>query len=157
MVITRSCRATSPRNADAQLSTGQSLRRKVRRYCLLGATNQDLARFFEVSDFTIEQWMRVRSEFSSIVKNGRAIADAEVANRLYSRTSHDTTACIFWLKNRRPADSRDKREVDHTGSVEHRFAQMKQRRELFALAEKFGLVIEHESPFDPDEEAPGYK
>jgi len=30
----------------------------------------------------------------------------------------DTTAQIFWLKNRRPEDWRDRKDVDHTGKFE---------------------------------------
>ena len=29
----------------------------------------------------------------------------------------DTTAGIFWLKNRKPAEWRDKQEVEHSGNV----------------------------------------
>jgi hypothetical protein len=29
----------------------------------------------------------------------------------------DTTAAIFWLKNRKPGEWRDKQELEHTGSV----------------------------------------
>lgn len=29
----------------------------------------------------------------------------------------NTTACIFWLKNRKPADWRDKQEVQHSGGM----------------------------------------
>ncbi|HLS07388.1 MAG TPA: hypothetical protein VK079_05485, partial [Bacillota bacterium] len=29
----------------------------------------------------------------------------------------DTTAQIFWLKNRKPAEWRDKQEIEHTGGL----------------------------------------
>jgi len=114
----------------------------ARKYCLLGATNADLANFFEVAESTIGKWLAEIPEFSDAVKEGREEADAKVAERLYARavgysnphavkifmpagasepvyapyTEHyppATAAAIFWLKNRRRADWRDK--IEHTG------------------------------------------
>jgi len=102
--------------------------------CRLGATDKDLADFFEVSELTINRWKKAHPEFCKSLKSGKILADAEVADRLYRRAlgySHDavklfnyegqivqgeyvqhyppdTTACIFWLKNRRPDQWRDK-------------------------------------------------
>lgn len=114
----------------------------ARKYCLLGATNADLAKFFEVAESTIGKWLAEIPEFSDAVKEGREEADAKVAERLYSRavgysnphavkifmpagagepvyapyTEHyppETAAAIFWLKNRRKADWRDR--IEHGG------------------------------------------
>ena len=30
----------------------------------------------------------------------------------------DTTACIFWLKNRNPNKWREKQEIEHSGEIE---------------------------------------
>ena len=80
---------------------------------------------------------RIR-EFSESIKKGKEIADAEIASSLFHRAkgySHpedkifnnqgvelvvptikhyppDTTAAIFWLKNRQKDNWRDKQEVD---------------------------------------------
>jgi hypothetical protein len=96
-------------------------------YCLLGATNDELASFLEVSARTVDDWLKVHAEFAQAVQTGRAVADAEIAHRLYQRamgydyetkkvfvyrgeavkvdhTVHmppDVGACIFWLRNRR--------------------------------------------------------
>jgi len=104
--------------------------------CLLGATDADLASFFEVNEDTINEWKKVHLEFSESIKKGKEIADAEVANKLYHRAlgyehpedkifndsgkplivptiKHyppDPTAAIFWLKNRQPGRWRDKQE-----------------------------------------------
>lgn len=109
--------------------------------CLLGATDDDLAGFFEVNVDTIHEWKKVHPQFSDSLKKGKEIADANVANRLYQRAmgyvgkttkfatfegaitdskeveEHyppDTTAAIFWLKNRQPKKWRDKQEVGFT-------------------------------------------
>lgn len=115
----------------------------ARKFCLLGATNDDLARSFEVSPATIDKWIAEIPEFSGSIKEGREVADAKVAESLYRRacgysnphavkifmpagatepvyatfTEHyppDTAAAFIWLKNRRKQDWRDKSEVDVT-------------------------------------------
>lgn len=107
--------------------------------CRLGATDKELADFFQVNEDTINEWKKVHSAFSESLKAGKAMADAEVADKLFKRATGyehkavkisanpngdehvteyveryppDTTAAIFWLKNRRPDQWRDK--TDHT-------------------------------------------
>lgn len=106
--------------------------------CMLGATDKELADFFEVTLSTISEWKVVHQEFSDALKEGKQLADAQVADSLYKRAtgySHpdvhisnyqglvtitpivkhyppDPTSMIFWLKNRRPDLWRDKREED---------------------------------------------
>ena len=114
------------------------------KFCLLGATNDDLAAMFEVSSRTIDNWIASVPAFSAAVKAGREVADATVAERLYARavgfshpavkifqsggvplevpyTEHyppDTTACIFWLRNRRRQDWREKVEHEHNAATD---------------------------------------
>lgn len=107
--------------------------------CLLGATDKELAEFFSVSEQTINSWKKKHPEFLESLKKGKNLADANVASRLYNRAigysckatkfatsdghitdskeyiEHyppDTTAAIFWLKNRQPEKWRDKKEID---------------------------------------------
>lgn len=56
-------------------------------YCLLGCTNERLASLFDVSVFTIEEWQRQYPEFSRAIKEGREIADANVAKSTYNRAT----------------------------------------------------------------------
>lgn len=110
-------------------------------YCLLGAIDADLARFFEVDEDTIYEWKKAYPEFAEALKNGKEAADARVAAALFKRatgyeipaekvfqyrgeivkaetTEHippDTTAASWWLKNRRPQDWHDKHEVELSG------------------------------------------
>lgn len=107
---------------------------QAEKLCRLGATDKDLADFFEVSERTINNWKSDHPEFLQSIKAGKTLADAEVADRLYQRAlgySHesekvfqyrgqvvraksrehyppDTTAAIFWLKNRQPDKWRDR-------------------------------------------------
>lgn len=106
---------------------------------LLGATDPELADFFQVAVSTISRWKVMHAEFSEALKLGKEAADERVAQSLYHRAlgySHpdtdirvvdgqiiktemikhyppDTTAAIFWLKNRRKEEWRDKVDVDH--------------------------------------------
>jgi len=113
----------------------------ARNYCLLGATNEHLACFFDVTSRTVDNWIATHPEFGAAVKEGRAIADARVARGLYDRavgydhtvertvwhygrerklsdTVHqppDIRACIFWLRNRQPRYWNGRGEVKPDG------------------------------------------
>jgi len=51
--------------------------------CLLGATDKQLADFFEVNTDTIYAWKKIYPEFSESIKRGKSMADAKVAESLY--------------------------------------------------------------------------
>lgn len=53
--------------------------------CLLGATDQELADFFEVNIDTIHEWKHSKKGFSDSVKKGKIIADADVAKSFHKR------------------------------------------------------------------------
>ena len=112
--------------------------------CLLGATDAELADFFQVDEATVHRWKIERPEFYESITRGKQIADANVADRLYQRalgysheavkifmpqgaerpvyapyTEHyppDTPAASLWLRNRQPAKWRDRQEHQHTGA-----------------------------------------
>lgn len=112
---------------------------QARKLCLLGATDADMAEFFEVTESTINKWKLDHKEFSESLKKGKTLADATVADRLFKRATGyeheavkifnnggeamevpfierfapDTTAAIFWLKNRQSASWRDKQQIEH--------------------------------------------
>lgn len=96
--------------------------------CKLGATDRDLAELFSVSEVTLNSWKIQFPKFLKSLKQDKSVADARVERSLYQKAcgySHeeddirvvenqivitptikhyppDTTACIFWLKNRMP-------------------------------------------------------
>jgi hypothetical protein len=102
-----------------------------------GFTDQELADFFGVVRSTISLWKKEHPEFSDALKLGKEAADRKVERSLFERAtgySHpdthfsayegivtetpttkvyppDTTAAIFWLKNRKPDEWRDRQEV----------------------------------------------
>jgi hypothetical protein len=118
---------------------------QARKFCLLGATDQELADFFEMDVRTIYDWKRTKPEFSKAIMRGKMQADAEVAAKLYERAcgyTHgavkiyraddgsvikvpytveyppDTQAASLWLRNRQPRLWRDKHEIDVTDAGE---------------------------------------
>lgn len=106
-------------------------------YALLGATDAQICGFFGVAGSTFEDWKIRHPALPESLKNGRADADGKVAKSLYQRAigynrhtvkifMHDgvpihvpivehcppeTTAMIFWLKNRQPHLWRDRKEL----------------------------------------------
>jgi hypothetical protein len=57
------------------------------RLALLGLTNPELAEFYDVSLTTITRWVKNKQEFRRILKKGREVADADVANSLRREAS----------------------------------------------------------------------
>jgi len=53
--------------------------------CLLGATDKELADFFDVVEDTINEWKKRYENFSVSIKRGKTIADSNVADKLYQR------------------------------------------------------------------------
>jgi hypothetical protein len=118
---------------------------QAERLCKLGLIDEELSAFFEVTVATLNNWKKVHPEFFASIKRGKLEADGDVAEKLYHRATGythdavkifadpksgseqiikykehyppDTTACIFWLKNRQPAKWRDKVEQAITGDL----------------------------------------
>jgi hypothetical protein len=87
-------------------------------YCLLGAKDKQIADFIGVTESTFYLWKTQIPRFSEALKSGRENADAKVARALYKKAlDGDTASCIFWLKNRRPEDWRDQRDLRHSGMI----------------------------------------
>lgn len=117
--------------------------KQAEKICLLGATDEFLADYFEVAVSTLQKWKLDFPKFSDAIKKGKQDADLKVAESLYNRAcgySHkeekvfnnqgeivthetikhyapDPTALIFWLKNRQPKVWRDRQEIDMNAKV----------------------------------------
>lgn len=107
--------------------------------CKLGATDQQLADFFGIERNTIYSWQNKYPDFSCALKDGKGIANNRVERSLYHKAvgyefdeemafmykgeiiphtvrKHvppSDTSMIFWLKNRKGDEWRDKRDVNH--------------------------------------------
>ena len=79
------------------------------RLSLLGMTDGQMAKFFEVAHSTLSLWKLEHEEFSDALKKGKEYADGKVASALFTKAvDGDVTAQIFWLKNRQPGLWRDR-------------------------------------------------
>ena len=74
-----------------------------------GLTDEQLAEKMEISPSTLYEWKVKYPEISEALKKGKEVVDYQVENALLNKAlGGDTTAQIFWLKNRRPDKWRDK-------------------------------------------------
>lgn len=86
--------------------------------CLNGATDAELAEEFDVDVRTIYRWKHKHPEFCQALSIGKNEVDVRVERALYQKAvAGDTTAMIFWLKNRRRDQWRDRVDVNHSGNL----------------------------------------
>lgn len=82
-----------------------------------GLTDEQIAKNIGITVSTFYEWKKKYSGISESIKKGKEVVDYEVENALLSSALEgNTTAQIFWLKNRRPDKWRDKQkeETDKT-------------------------------------------
>ena len=85
--------------------------RQVESLAALGLTDEDIALVLGIGERTLERYKK-DPDFWHALKRGKIKADSQVAKRLYEKAMNgDTTAMIFWLKNRRPDRWRDRKEI----------------------------------------------
>ena len=82
-----------------------------------GLTDEQIAKNMGISVKTLFNWKTSYLPILQALKKGKEVVDYEVENALLSSALEgNTTAQIFWLKNRRPDKWRDKQkeETDKT-------------------------------------------
>lgn len=82
-----------------------------------GLTDEQIAKNIGITVSTFYEWKKKYPEISESLKKGKEVVDYAVENALLSSALEgNTTAQIFWLKNRRPDKWRDKQkeETDKT-------------------------------------------
>jgi hypothetical protein len=145
---------------------------QAKNLCLLGATDTEIAAFFDVSPTTFGNWKRKTPELRAALKAGKMSADAKVAKSLYQRAvgfsqqevdirviggqlvqtvftkkyAPDTTAQIFWLKNRQPEMWKERRERDMTVDDQLKLVQLE--RERYELAKLIASDTDTETEDD---------
>lgn len=114
---------------------------QAEKLCRLGATDIEVADFFKVEVRTLYRWKSENYAFCQSLKAGKDEADSRVERSLFARATGyehdevdirvvantivqtpirkyyapDTTAAIFWLKNRKSGDWRDLKAVEMGG------------------------------------------
>ena len=63
----------------------QEYNNQAYKLCLLGAVDSELANFFNVNESTIHKWKIDHPKFSESIKNGKDIANANVAASMYQK------------------------------------------------------------------------
>ncbi len=77
-----------------------------------GLTDAQIAANCGITAATLYEWKKRYPEISESLKKGKAIVDYQVENALLKKAlAGDVTAQIFWLKNRRAKNWRDKPEA----------------------------------------------
>lgn len=109
-----------------------------------GLTDADICKNLDVSQDSFIQYKKEYPELIESLKRNKEEADIIIENELYEKAKGkimslnkvkvlndgtlipyeeevyipgDTTAQIFWLKNRKPQAWRDKQEIDHSGKL----------------------------------------
>ncbi len=96
---------------------------RIQGWCRDGLIDKQIYKNMGISRTTFYKWKSENSDFADLLKRGKDIADREVENALFKSATGfmgpddkyyppNTTAQIFWLKNRKQDDWRDKRETD---------------------------------------------
>lgn len=120
---------------------------KIEAWARDGLTDEQIAHNIGITTTTLYDWKKKYSAFSDALKKGKEVVDIQVENALlkralgysYTETTRerlengkmevtktvtkevqsDTTAQIFWLKNRRPDRWRDKQNVELDGKLDN--------------------------------------
>jgi hypothetical protein len=120
---------------------------EARKRALMRATDEDLARHFDIPLATLSDWLATIPDFAEAVRYGRKMGDADVVDGLHQgaagfscevvkifrpfaageepiragymqhRPPH-TPACTFWLINRLPNEWRQKVVIEATPSAD---------------------------------------
>lgn len=105
-----------------------------------GLTDEQIAHNMGIKRQTLYEWMKRFPDISDTLKKGKEVVDRQVENALLKNAlgfyyeeetvtnkgdvvtvrkyeKPNTTAQIFWLKNRKPKQWRDKQELQHDGDM----------------------------------------
>ena len=101
---------------------------------------QQIAKNIGIGKETLYKWIKKSDDFKNAIKVSRDTADRQVENALFKsamgydyyeetvtndgrvvqvkkHSKPNTTAQIFWLKNRKVKEWRDKRDISHEGNI----------------------------------------
>ena len=122
--------------------------KKLEAWARDGFTDEQVANNIGINRATLYEWKKRFPDIDNALKRGKEVVDIEVENKLLQKAMGfeyeeietwieevdgvqkkrikknkkvalpDTTAQIFWLKNRKPAEWRDKQEQSITGVIE---------------------------------------
>ncbi len=95
-----------------------------------GLTDEQIAHNIGISTSTLNNWKNKYVEILESLKKGKEVVDYAVENALLKNAlKGDTTAQIYWLKNRRPVKWRDKPGYEDTRELDKLDAILKGLRD----------------------------
>ncbi|MCU7380985.1 MAG: helix-turn-helix transcriptional regulator [Clostridiales Family XIII bacterium] len=120
---------------------------KIEGWARDGLTDEQIAANMGIAVSTLNNWKNDHVEILETLKKGKEVVDRQVENALLKRAlgysydeitreggvetkrvtkevTPDTTAQIFWLKNRRPDLWRDKQQIEHSGEISNKLADV---------------------------------
>jgi len=120
---------------------------KIEGWARDGLTDEQIAKNMGISRSTLNEWKNKYSDILDTLKKGKEVVDLQVENALLKRALGykydevtyefgeevkrvrkevipDTTAQIFWLKNRRPDKWRDKQDIEHSGGLHNTVTEL---------------------------------
>lgn len=81
----------------------------LRDWAMNGLTLEEIAKKMDISCKTLYNWRQKNEKLDNVLKFNKDIADAQIEESLFQKAKNgDTTAMIFWLKNRRPKYFRER-------------------------------------------------
>jgi predicted DNA-binding protein YlxM (UPF0122 family) len=116
----------------------------IEAWCRDGLIMDEIAKNLDIAKSTFFEYIKQYPELSNSIKRNKEEADVVIENELYEKAKGkvmllnkvkvlndgtcidykeevyipgDTTAQIFWLKNRKPKEWRDRQELEHSGNV----------------------------------------
>lgn len=119
----------------------------LRGWARSGLTDEKIAKNMGISCSTLYQWKRDYLEISEALKESKEVADFEVENSLFNLATGfvdsegkwhppNITAIIFWLKNRKPQEWREKREIHEGEEQKEGLSPMEQLVQSLTKAEE---------------------
>lgn len=110
---------------------------KIEGWARDGLTDEQIAHNIGIRRETLYDWKKKYPNITNVLKQGKEVVDRQVENALYRTaigfeyeeetvtndgmivttkkySKPNTTAQIFWLKNRKPHEWRDKQEIENT-------------------------------------------
>jgi hypothetical protein len=84
-----------------------------------GLTDEQIAYNMGINPATLYTYKKKYDKIDKSLKKGKEVVDYLVENALLKQALEgNTTAQIFWLKNRRPDKWRDKQQIEHSGNID---------------------------------------
>lgn len=92
---------------------------KIEGWARDGLTDEQIAHNMGISAKTLYNWKEKHLQILHVLKRSKDVADRQVENALFENAINgNTTAQIFWLKNRKPDKWRDKQDYEDRTAID---------------------------------------